>query len=228
VIAAELKSVYEIEELALSTAKKWRKRFAEGRTALTTTKSVKDRFPTTSPGPLLLCWRRGHTFHGRFSAGTSAFQRRCACGFFMIRSAWKVPSSLGSPCPGHESERRKSHFITWNSFGVTERSLYSFPECHHWEWIMALLVLSPWFYMGVGTRRSARKSHSKDWHRKGSNFLLWSVDGIYSLVDVPKGAHIIQHAFAILSYQIYMTNYVTLPKKIAQNAIYPPGQYTSA
>jgi hypothetical protein len=33
-IAAELKSVYKIEALAFSTVKKWRKRFAEGRTSL--------------------------------------------------------------------------------------------------------------------------------------------------------------------------------------------------
>jgi hypothetical protein len=34
VIAAELKSVYKIEAFALSIVKKWRKRFAEGRTSL--------------------------------------------------------------------------------------------------------------------------------------------------------------------------------------------------
>jgi hypothetical protein len=33
-IAAELKSVYEREAFALSTVKKWRKHFAEGKTSL--------------------------------------------------------------------------------------------------------------------------------------------------------------------------------------------------
>jgi hypothetical protein len=31
------------------------------------------------------------------------------CEFFMIRSACKVPPSLSSPSPGHESEGRQSH-----------------------------------------------------------------------------------------------------------------------
>jgi hypothetical protein len=38
---------------------------------------------------------------------------------------------LGFPCPGHESAGRKSHFVTWNSFGIRERSFCRFPECHH-------------------------------------------------------------------------------------------------
>jgi hypothetical protein len=45
----------------------------------------------------------------------------------------KVPLAPGSPCPGHESIDRKSHFIISHSFDITERSFDWFPECHHWR-----------------------------------------------------------------------------------------------
>jgi hypothetical protein len=96
-------------------------------------------------------------------------------GDLLANSSWytrheKVPSSLGSPCPGHESKGRRSHFITRNSFGITERSFYSFPECHHWRRIMVISVLFPWFNIGIVTRCCARNGQSKHWDRKVYNF----------------------------------------------------------
>jgi hypothetical protein len=105
----------------------------------------------------------------RVSAGTYSLERGLAWEFFMIRPS-EVPSSLGSPRPGHESESRKSHFIILNSFGIAERSFYWFPERDHWRWIMVFSVPSLWFDMHIFSRWSARKSQSKDWHRKMSNF----------------------------------------------------------
>jgi hypothetical protein len=67
----------------------------------TTTQDVKGPLRTTHPKPFPLCWRRAQTFDEGFSAGTSALEMGLACEFFMIRSAWKVQSLLGSPYPGH-------------------------------------------------------------------------------------------------------------------------------
>jgi hypothetical protein len=46
-IDAELKSVYQTEELALSTLKKWRKCFAKGELRSETTQGVENPLPTT-------------------------------------------------------------------------------------------------------------------------------------------------------------------------------------
>jgi hypothetical protein len=54
-ITAELKLVYEIEAAALSTMKKWRQRFAEGRTSVCDGPSIENPLPTTEPKAFPVC-----------------------------------------------------------------------------------------------------------------------------------------------------------------------------
>jgi hypothetical protein len=92
-IASELQPVYKTGPLALSTVKKWRKGFAEGRTRTRTSFSDDPRCgrPLTITNGLAeaICsmLKERPWFHARFSDGTSALQRGLACEFFMIRSA---------------------------------------------------------------------------------------------------------------------------------------------
>jgi transposase len=70
-IAAELKPVYETEARALSTMKKWRKRFAEERTS--PYKDARCGRPLTNDLAEVISsvGRRRNTFHARFSVSAS-------------------------------------------------------------------------------------------------------------------------------------------------------------
>jgi hypothetical protein len=104
-ITAQLKSVYGTEARTLSTVKKWHKCFADGETPryddprcgrLITNDSAEAISSMLKERPSLsyrvLC-RHFHIAERDLLANSSEY-------------TWheKVPSSLGSPCPGHESE----------------------------------------------------------------------------------------------------------------------------
>jgi hypothetical protein len=125
--------VYETEVLALSTVKTWRKRFAEGRTSLyddprygrSFTNDLAEAISSVLKERLYVSCKILY-LHFRIAKGTC---------LQILHEKLGMNNSIfvGAACPGHESEGRESHLVTWNSFRITECLFYWLPECHHWR-----------------------------------------------------------------------------------------------
>jgi hypothetical protein len=95
---------------------------------------------------------------------------------------------LGFPCPGHESESRKSHFITWNSFVLQ--------NVHSTGFQSAITGDESWFFLYYPRYSIWALSRDEVPERVSQRIdtekclisLLWPVNGIDSPGDVQKGS----------------------------------------
>jgi transposase len=188
-IAAELESVYAGEALALSTVKKWRKRFAQGRTALcddprsgrplmndlaeAIASMLKER-------PFLSC--KVLCRHFRIAKGSCLRILHDNLGMKKLNLRW-VPHSLDA------NQKGERVALSHELLAVLERDRRN-------QFRNVVTGDESWFFLYYSHDSIWTQSRDEVPERISQKIdtekcllsVLWSVSGIHSLTDVPKGS----------------------------------------
>jgi hypothetical protein len=139
---------------------------------------------------------RSHFFYvGReavpFMQGSLPALPHCK-GNTLVNTSWharheKVTSSLDSPCPVHEPEGRKNYFVIWKLSVLQRIHSTGFQSAITGDESWFFLYYSPDSIWASSRDEIPERVSQKTDTQKYRLSLLWSINGIHSLVDFPKG-----------------------------------------